>query len=50
MLAYKISQIIHRLYDQTVQIVTRSYGSWTGFVRRACYITINVLDEQILIA
>lgn len=30
-------QLITELYDQTVQSVTGSYQSWTGFLRAACY-------------
>lgn len=30
-------QLITELYDQTVQNVTCSYESWTGFLRAACY-------------
>ena len=30
-------QLITELYDQTVQSITGSYQSWTGFLRAACY-------------
>ena len=42
-------QLITELYDQTVQNVTRSYESWTGFLRAACYNYKCPFDEQILI-
>ena len=42
-------QLITELYDQTVQNVTRSYESWTGFLRAACYNYKCSFDEQILI-
>ena len=37
------------LYDQTVQSVTGSYQSWTGFLRAACYNYKCPFDDQILI-
>ena len=42
-------QLITELYDQTVQSVTGSYQSWTGFLRAACYNYKCPFDEQILI-
>ncbi len=42
-------QLITELYDQTVQIVTGSYQSWTGFLRAACYNYKCPFDEQLLI-
>ena len=42
-------QFITELYDQTVRSVTRSYKSWTGFLRAACYNYKCPFDEQILI-
>ena len=42
-------QLITELYDQTVQNVTRSYESWTGFLRAACYNYKCPFDEQLLI-
>ena len=42
-------QLITELYDQTVQNVTRSYQSWTGFLRAACYNYKCPFDDQILI-
>ena len=42
-------QLITELYDQTVQNVTRSYESWTGVLRAACYNYKCPFDEQILI-
>ena len=42
-------QLITELYDQTVQSVTGSYQSWTGFLRAACYNYKCTFDEQILI-
>ena len=42
-------QLITELYDQTVQNVTRSYESWTGFLRAACYNYKCPFDGQILI-
>ena len=42
-------QLITELYDQTVQNVTRSYESWTGFLRAACYNYKCPFDDQILI-
>ena len=42
-------QLITELYDQTVQNVTCSYESWTGFLRAACYNYKCSFDEQILI-
>ena len=42
-------QLITELYDQTVQNVTRSYESWTDFLRAACYNYKCSFDEQILI-
>ena len=42
-------QLITELYDQTVQSVTGSYESWTGFLRAACYNYKCPFDEQILI-
>ena len=42
-------QLITELYDQTVQSVTGSYQSWTGFLRAACYNYKCSFDEQILI-
>ena len=42
-------QLITELYDQTVQSVTGSYQSWTGFLRAACYNYKCPFDDQILI-
>ena len=42
-------QFITELYDQTVQSVTGSYQSWTGFLRAACYNYKCPFDNQILI-
>ena len=42
-------QLITELYDQTVQSVTGSYQSWTGFLRAACYNYKCPFDEQLLI-
>ena len=42
-------QLITELYDQTVQSVTDSYQSWTGFLRAACYNYKCPFDDQILI-
>ena len=42
-------QLIIELYDQTVQSVTGSYQSWTGFLRAACYNYKCPFDEQLLI-
>ena len=42
-------QLITELYDQTVQSVTGSYQSWTGFLRAACYNYKSPFDEQLLI-
>ena len=42
-------QLITELYDQTVQSVTGSYQSWTGFLRAACYNYKCLFDEQLLI-
>ena len=42
-------QFITELYDQTVQSVTGSYQSWTGFLRAACYNYKCPFDDQILI-
>ena len=42
-------QFITELYDQTVQSVTGSYQSWTGFLRAACYNYKCPFDEQLLI-
>ena len=42
-------QLITELYDQTVQSVTSSYKSWTGFLRAACYNYKCPFDDQILI-
>ena len=42
-------QLITELYDQTVQSVTGSYKSWTGFLRAACYNYKCPFDDQILI-
>ena len=42
-------QLITELYDQTVQSVTGSYQSWTGFLRAACYNFKCPFDDQILI-
>ena len=42
-------QHITELYDQTVQSVTGSYQSWTGFLRAACYNYKCPFDDQILI-
>ena len=42
-------QLITELYDQTVQSVTGSYQSWTGFLRAACYNYKCSFDDQILI-
>ena len=42
-------QLIIELYDQTVQSVTGSYQSWTGFLRAACYNYKCPFDDQILI-
>lgn len=42
-------QLITELYDQTVQSVTSSYQSWTGFLRAACYNYKCPFDDQILI-
>jgi len=42
-------QLITELYDQTVQSVTGSYQSWTGFLRVACYNYKCPFDDQILI-
>ena len=42
-------QLIVELYDQSVQNVTSSYESWTGFLRSACYNYKCPFDEQILI-
>ena len=42
-------QLITELYDQTVQRVTGSYQSWTGFLRAACYNYKCPFDDQILI-
>ena len=42
-------QLITELYDQTVQSVTDSYQSWTGFLRAACYNYKCPFDEQLLI-
>ena len=42
-------QLITELYDQTVQSVTGSYQSWTGFLRAACYNYKCPFDNQILI-
>ena len=42
-------QLIKELYDQTVQSVTGSYQSWTGFLRAACYNYKCPFDDQILI-
>lgn len=42
-------QLITELYDQTVQSVTGSYQSWTGFLRTACYNYKCPFDDQILI-
>ena len=42
-------QLITELYDQTVQSVTGSYQSWTGFLRAACYNYKCPFDEQVLI-
>ena len=42
-------QLITKLYDQTVQSVTGSYQSWTGFLRAACYNYKCPFDDQILI-
>ena len=40
-------QLITELYDQTVQSVTGSYQSWTGFLRAACYNYKCPFDEQL---
>ena len=40
-------QFITELYDQTVQSVTGSYQSWTGFLRAACYNYKCPFDEQL---
>ena len=42
-------QLITELYNQTVQSVTGSYQSWTGFLRAACYNYKCPFDDQILI-
>lgn len=42
-------QLITELYDQTVQSITGSYQSWTGFLRAACYNYKCPFDDQILI-
>lgn len=42
-------QLIVELYNQSVQNVTSSYESWTGFLRSACYNYKCPFDEQILI-
>ena len=42
-------QLITELYDRTVQSVTGSYQSWTGFLRAACYNYKCPFDDQILI-
>ena len=42
-------QLITELYDQTVQSVTGSYQSWTGFLRAACSNYKCPFDEQLLI-
>ena len=42
-------QLITELYDQTVQSVTGSYQSWTGFLHAACYNYKCPFDDQILI-